>query len=248
MLSGALAASFNYLDIAIVALLALFLVIGIVRGFAKSLNGFFMSIAVILLSMFLLGVSFDSARDLELSHKLDDALSAASDGWGEAFTQPVFITEDGRYVIMRGSEQVELGSVDGVKGKIAAFLAKSFVKADGVTMAEVVTDNLTSLIVAIILFILYCIAAGIIAALIRKFSAGMHYSDNVGVKIIDRTLGGIVSAGFTLIFILVVLAIFQALQNKIPTVIDYVNDSIVGKALYDLNPVGKVFETIFVAK
>ncbi|MEG2451242.1 MAG: hypothetical protein RSB09_05850, partial [Clostridia bacterium] len=65
-------------------------------------------------------------------------------------------------------------------------------------------------------------------------------------KVVDRIGGGIVATALAFMLVLLLLAIFSALQNKIPQVIDYIQNSTIGKFFYDLNPIGKVFEQIFV--
>lgn len=247
MFAHLLSASFGYLDIAILVIVALFLILGLIRGIAKSFKGFFLTVAVMLLSLFLLGLSFGSARDFSLSVKLEESLTSASAGWGDSFNDPVYQTEDGLMALHSG-ELVKLNGYDGVKGKIANWLAGKFISEDGQSVAEVCVDNLTSFIVSLILFLLYCIALGIVCAIIRKVTERMHFSQSAGIVALDRIAGGVIAAGLSVIFILFVLGILAAVQDKIPSAIDYIENSVIGGFLYSHNPVAKVLVDIFIAK
>ncbi|MEG1529033.1 MAG: hypothetical protein RR405_01660 [Clostridia bacterium] len=245
MISSVLSTTFGYVDIAILVLLGLGLIIGLIRGFAKSLHGFFLSVATVLISLLLLGVTFAPIRVTPVCGQLETALSGASTTWGPAFNDEIFKVSD-QFFAMEGGQLVELKSLDGIKGKIADLLAKQFYVADGQSVAQIVTGNLTSLIIAIILFIAYCIGFGLIFAIFRHLTKGLHKSLSTPAKVVDRIGGGIVATALAFMLVLLLLAIFSALQNKIPQVIDYIQNSTIGKFFYDLNPIGKVFEQIFV--
>ena len=73
----------------------------------------------------------------------------------------------------------------------------------------------------------------------------MHDSESAVVKWIDRILGALVSAALTLVFILVVLAIFHIFDDKITMVTDYLRESSICGYLYENNPISTVFSKIF---
>ncbi len=244
MFATVLGASFGYADIAVLVVLGLALLIGIIRGFSKSLKGLWLTLAVILISLLLVGVTFAPVREGSLAAKLDDAMISASAGWGDAFNTPVVSTENGLRAEYNG-EYVELSSIDGVKGKIANSLAGSFFTEDGQTVAQMITFRITGFVFLLGLFIAYCIGLGIVFALLRRATERMKYSQSTVVKIIDRTLGGVVSVALGLVFIFFVFAIIAALGNVAPEAADYIINSPVGGFLYGINPVGKVFADVF---
>ena len=73
----------------------------------------------------------------------------------------------------------------------------------------------------------------------------MHHSESKPVRVIDRILGGVVGLVTSAVLIMVVLAIIKAVGDKIPIVVDYINQSTVCKFFYDLNPIGTVLADIF---
>jgi uncharacterized membrane protein required for colicin V production len=105
--------------------------------------------------------------------------------------------------------------------------------------------NVTSLIVSAGLFVASCIVISIVCSIIKGMTKGMHNSDSKAVRIVDRVLGGAVGLAVSAVFVMVVLAVLKALEGKIPTVVEYINQSTVCKFFYDLNPIGKVLADIF---
>ncbi len=245
-----LSANFGYLDIALVVLIALFLLWGLWRGISKSLKGFFLMFPILLLSLYFVGLSYLPARNFSLSEQLQQALTTSSVSWGASFTEPIFVDPiDGVQKIRVGENLVTFTDADGlVKGNIAKLLASKFVTTNGVSLANVVVDNLTGLLIMIILFILFCIGLSIVFAVLRKLTRGMHESDSGGVKALDRCLGAILSIGLLAIFVLFVFGILASLENKIPTAIDYIKSNVFSDLIYSNNPIATMLTNIFVGK
>lgn len=137
------------------------------------------------------------------------------------------------------------GITSSLKGKFALWLAKTFIQESGQTIGQVAGVFLSDVIVAIVLFVVYCIALGIICWLLRKIFAKMHTSDSKVLVGIDRTCGAIISTAFALVFIMVVLAILNSLKGKIPAVDSALESSTVCKYFYENNPIAKLFTEIF---
>lgn len=245
-----LSATFSYADIAFIALLALGLVLGLIRGAGKSFKGFLLAIAIILASLLIVGATMTKVRQISVFNSLDEKIVSSSQGWGDAFNSPLYKNEDGSFYIEVQQDgeiqKVPLSDVDGIKGKIANFLASRFVTDEGQSLGEVAADYITNLVVAAACFIVYCIALGLITWLIRKLIFDkLHNSESGAVKWIDRTLGAIISAALTLVFILVVFAIFHIFDSKMAIVTDYLKNSSVCGYLYQNNPISTVFSKIF---
>ena len=169
-----LSAAFGYADIAFLALVILGLVLGLIRGVSKSFKGFFLAVTIILCSLLLVGATITKVREMSVFEKLNETIIESSNGWGEAFNNPLYKNEDGSFYIevQRDGEQqkVPLSDVDGIKGKIANFLASKFVTDEGQSLGKIAADYITNLVVAVASFIVFCIALGIVAWLIRKAS------------------------------------------------------------------------------
>lgn len=235
----------GYADIAVLVLLALCLILGFIRGFSKTLKGFMLGAAVVLCSLYLMGLIYEPISKTEMAQSLENSLSSSSEGWGDAFTSPVFASEAGYYVKNDDGTTTALKEVDGFKGTIANWLAGKFTPEDSQSVASVIVGNITSLIISIVTFIICVIALSIICALLRKLTEKMHFSENKGVRAVDKVLGGILGAGLSLIFVLFVFGIFASLEDKMPTVISAVTEAPVSGFLYTHNPVTSVLTGIF---
>ena len=244
-----LSASFSYADIALLALLVLGLVLGLIRGAAKSFKGFFLAIAIILISLLLVGFTLPKVRALSMFDKLDAKIASSASGWGDAFNSPLYKEDDGSFYIevqQDGEMQhVPLKNVDGFKGWIANFLAEKFVQEEGHSLGEVASNWITNIVAAVAAFIVFAIALGLICWLIRLLLKPLHNSESSAVKLIDRILGAIVSAALTLLFVLVAFAIFHIFDSKMAIVTDYLKNSAICGFLYESNPISTVFSRIF---
>lgn len=249
MLSTLLSASLGYADIAFFAVLLIGLVLGLIRGVAKSFKGFFLAVTIVLCSLLLVGATMNKVREFKVWDSLDNKIVASSQGWGEAFCNPLHKNEDGTFYIEVQQEgeiqKVPLSSVGGIKGKLAAFLASKFVTEEGVTLGEVAGDYITNIVVAVATFIVFCLALSLVAWVIRKIFGKMHDSENKAIKAIDRILGALVSAALALIFLLVVLAVLHIFDAKLAMITDHIKNSAICGYLYDHNPISTVFSKIF---
>ncbi len=245
----------SYADIAFFAVLAVGLILGIIGGAARSAKGLFMSITIILLSLLLVGASINGIKGLSFIQNMTASLTEKSSSWGEVFTEPIHIAEDGSYfmnVEIDGEvRQIPLdeaagsGLVSKTRGKLALWLAKRFIHEDGQSLNGVAADFIVSIVVAIVMFIIYCVALGIIMWLFRKIFRRMHKSESVTLRIVDRSFGAIIGAALTIITMLLVLAILKSLRNTLPTVDEYLTNSPVCGYLYLHNPLAQVLSKIF---
>ena len=249
MLSTLISASLGYADIAFFAVLLIGLVLGLIRGVAKSFKGFFLAVTIVLCSLLLVGATMNKVRAFKVWDSLDNKIVASSQGWGEAFCNPLHKNEDGTFYIEVQQEgeiqKVPLSSVGGIKGNLAAFLASKFVTEEGVTLGEVAGDYITNIVVAVATFIVFCLALSLVAWVIRKIFGKMHDSENKAIKAIDRILGALVSAALALIFLLVVLAVLHIFDAKLAMITDHIKNSAICGYLYDHNPISTVFSKIF---
>lgn len=254
-----LSADMPYADIAFFVIVALGLILGIIRGFSKSFKGLFLTVAIMLSSLLLLTPTFASARQLDVFANMESSITTKIEDSNDLCSKKinVHVDENGNksyWVVVTnesGSSEQLLensmgdGLMSSLKGKFALWLAKTFIQESGQTIGQVAGVFLSDVIVAIVLFVVYCIALGIICWLLRTLFAKMHTSDSKVLVGIDRTCGAIISTAFALVFIMVVLAILNSLKGKIPTVDSAIESSTVCKYFYENNPIAKLFAEIF---
>ena len=73
----------------------------------------------------------------------------------------------------------------------------------------------------------------------------MHESKSKRVRTVDKILGAIVGLILGAVAIMITFAVLQIVGDKVPEVIEYINQSVICKFFYDLNPIGQVLASIF---
>lgn len=255
-----LSADVPYADIAFFAIVALGLILGLIRGFSKSFKGFFLSVAIMLAALLLITPTFDKVRNIDVFQKMESSITQKFESGDQLFALPINVridpnTGEKSYWVTVTTEEgtkeqplessVGTGITSSLKGKFAVWLAKSFITDDGQTIGGVAGTFVSDIIVAVIMFIVYCIILHLLCWILRKIFGKMHSSESKGLVAVDRVFGGIVSTAFAFVFILLVLAILNTLKGKIPTVDKALSSSTVCGYFYQNNPVAKLFTEIF---
>ena len=244
MFSTTLSATTWYADLALVILLVGFTAVGAVRGLGKSMKGFFMTIAVILLSLLIMGLLHEPILNSSLGQSLYDAIAEKSAGWGPEFNEVIHMDGDVKFILVDGVRQ-NLADMSW-QGMIADGVADILISEYGVqSLAGLCVHNVTSLIISVCLFAISCILLSLICSILKGATQNMDESKTKGIRIANRVLGGVVGLVLGAITILTVFAVFRATADKIPQVIEYINDSVICKFFYDLNPIGQALASIF---
>lgn len=259
MFASILSADLQYAEIAFFAVLVIGLILGLYRGFSKSFDGFFLSIAIILFSILLISPTFMPVRNMDMFNGIETSITQKVEGSAEIFALPITVAENGngervywttmqvdgetKYVALEQAMGSDFAS--SAKGKLASWLAEKFITESGQTIGSVAGVFATDVIVMVIMFIVYCIFLHLICALLRKIFLKMHNSGSKIVRSIDRICGAIVSTAFAFILVLVVLAILYALKDKIPSVDTMLSSSTVCSFFYENNPIITLFTEIF---
>ena len=247
----------SYADIAFFVLLALGLIGGLIGGVAKALKGLYKNVAVILFSLLLVGATLTPLSNSAMFRPIKNSFTNMSSDWGVVFTEPVHIAKDGSYYIVMeydgDFQKMPLesangsGLVDASKGRLALWLAERFITKEnqGQSLSEAAASMFTSIIVAIIAFIVYCILLTIVCFALRKLFKHLHEADSSVVRTLDRVLGALLAMTLALLFILLVLGILHTMGRIMPTMDEYLKNSVVCGYLYEHNPIGLIFAKIF---
>lgn len=235
-----------YADVALAALLVLFLLAGLIKGFSKSTKGFFVFVFVVCVSLMLTGLTQDAVTDSALGTSISDGLSSASADWGPAFNSPVTVSEDGVFYIMVNDTPTELNSGNfGIKGSFARFVADKFGVQTGDTVAGAAVASVTSVCVAAIMFAVFVIGIVLVFFVIRRVAAPMAKAALPGVRLLDRILGALFSAFVGLVFVWIVFAIIAAIGDPAAEAQNYLSQSAFAGLLYNNNPITTLFTRIF---
>lgn len=246
MFAGLVAASYWYVDVAIAVFLALFLIGGIVKGFAKSTKGFFAFVVIVCASALLMGVTQEAAMNSAIGTGIEDKISSAAGDWGVAFNSPVQRDAEGTIYVLVNDSPVKLDTSEfGFKGTVAKFYAERFDVADGDTVAGSAVRSITSVCVSAIMFLIFVAAFLIIFLILRLVLKPMSDSPSKGVKAVDKTLGALLRLFIGLVVLWAIIAIVAAIGEKAGVVDEYIHGSVIGGFFYDNNPLTTVFRMIF---
>lgn len=245
-IGGLISAAGWYADVALAALLALFLLAGIIKGFSKSTKGFFVFVFVVCVSLLLTGLTQDAVTESGLGTAISDGLSSASTEWGPAFNEPVTVGEDGKFYIMVGDSATAIGDGDfGIKGAFANFIASKFGIETGETVAGAAVGSITSVCVAAIMFLVFVIGITLVFFIIRRLVAPLANATVPGLKFLDRALGAIFSTLVGLVFVWIVFAIIAAIGDVADPAKEYLSESAFAGLFYNNNPITILFTRIF---
>lgn len=254
-----LSAQVPYADIAFIVVLALAFILGMIRGLAKSFKGFFLTVAIVLISLLLISPTFEPVRNISVFEKMNVAITEKISA-SELLSTPIYVetsqNEDGtetrsffvEITLEDGTTaRTDLGTAlgDGIKAKFANWLAERFITEDGQTIGGVAGNFISDIIVSVIMFVVYCIALGLICWLIRLLFRGMHTSNIGAIRFVDRSLGAVISVALTLVFVLVVLAIIAKAADENSVVNVYLTNSKICGYFYNNNPITKLWTSIF---
>jgi len=252
-----LAASFSYADIAFLVLILLGGIIGLAFGFHSTFKGVLLIVPTILCSLLLLGVSFTAIRNMDVSMNLENKMLEKTSSWDEAFNEPIYIADDGSFYVLKQvdgeTKKIALenslgdGVADSIKGKFVLKLANWFIKEDGETLSGLAAEEITSIIVTIVSFIVFCIGFGIIAALLRSLFKKFDDSSSSTLRWTDKILGCITQLCLTFIFALTIIAILHSVAPKLGStnLADYLNNSTICGYFYNNNPISNILSKIF---
>lgn len=246
MFSGLVSASYWYVDVAIAVFLALFLIGGIIKGFAKSTKGFFAFVVIVCASALLMGVTQESAMESSIGTGIEDKISSAADDWGVAFNSPVQRDADGNIYVLVNDSPVLLDAQEfGFKGTMAKFYAERFDVADGDTVAGSAVRSVTGICVSVIMFLIYVAAFLIVFLILRLVLKPVSNSDSTAVRAVDKTLGALLRVFIGLVVLWAIIAVVAAIGGKAGVVDEYIRGSVIGGFFYEHNPLTAVFDMIF---
>lgn len=239
------------IDIIFFAVLAIGFVAGFLGGLARALKGFFAGVFIVLTAILLVGALMTPLCNSAGARSIQSSIEKKTAGWGVVFTSPIYADDDGYYLIAEvdGAERVVRlkdaggdGLADKSKAALAQRLAKRFITPDndGVSLAGIAARAITSVIVAVLAFIGFCLGLWLIFFILRRIFRRIHRSDSGALGALDRLLGAAIGMFMALVFLLVVLAILRAcgVRGSIGTA------PIIGY-LFDHNPVRNIFSRVF---
>ncbi len=218
------------IDIIIIALILLSAIIGTVKGFVKSLLGFFGWIIAIVLAVSLASptgtlLSDKTSIDDSISTKLESTVTGWSSYMSTELTQEnyheVITSALGETKIPEFVQQPIVQAIDGLVESNADTVI-------GKTPAVIISSTLANLAVTAIAFIIIFILTLIIIAIIKHFLTKAISKVNL-IKKIDKVLGflfGLVE-GFVIVCLIIGVLGFITSMGMVPQLSEMLNEGII---------------------
>lgn len=249
----ALVGSMNYIDIAIIVVLAFGLLIGLIQGFGKLITGAFSGIVA-----FVLGIALcTSVAGLVGQHTtLDETINAKLGEQiikygGEAVTSDIYFnTVEGFPYYMVDGESVSL--VDGLEASKLKIVAPIIVKyidklvpQEGLSIEENLSKTVTKMLMAIIAFILTSIVIRLILWILSMIYEQILMRRGV-LKSVNRVFGGVANLAISIALVFSAFAVVSLFQDQsfMSSTMDMINSSKIGGWIMDNNFIVKVLDKI----
>ncbi len=231
----------------------LFVIIGAVRGFSKSLKGFLLTFPILLITILLcswllpimqvshLGYSISSSIEKSIDKKKNPAMDVsiykdAESGNFYAIMPPSVSNDQTPYELDNFPDA-------GLKLKLSLILplAKKNATDKAKAVKTLFAEEITLHVLNIILHV-FCVAiVTAIFIILRLATRNWHKSDVVAEAVLDRVFGLILSAALIICFFLFVLSAMRFFADGSDVAKAVKESAVVGK-LYAANPVGQVFD------
>lgn len=247
-------ASVAYLDIAIAIILLLGVLLGAFKGFAKTLKKSF--IVIIMISLLLCGITANALNDTSIATTISGGIFSSIEGaGGEAVANPIYYNEaEGiYYVFISGAEVSVIDALQETSLKWLAMPLNLFLPSivgsnTGLSLAELVANWATNIILLVGSFVLLCIVIKIVFVILNKIY--QKVMDKVYIlKVLDKLLGAIYSGLKSFIFVLIGMAIISGIAGLnmpgVDVLQEQINSSIIGSWLVENNLLGQIFDAVF---
>lgn len=233
------------IDIAIYLILALFLILGFMKGFMKQI----LSVANWLISLIGAFTLTKPFTNLLVSTPLATDINTKILDWiskqGEIFTVPFNASDSSTQL----SAAIQALGLPSFIANIVAGGVKIEAGAGEVTLAQVLAPSIGRVIITIIAFILLFILLLIIMKLIIKL---LNVVFNTGILgVINKILGGVLGLIKGLVLICLLMLLVSVLSSVIPSINEFVVGDLpqegfsIARMFYDTNPLLKLIQGNF---
>lgn len=241
-----------YLDIAICLVVILGTLLGVKRGFAKTLKKSFILRATI--AMMLCGVFAEALVTTSIGVAISDGLTASlSEVGGGFFTEPLIYINDTYYIhteagLIELHEALKTMPTTPIV-KLVTLFAPMFLKGEtGVSIIDVAVPAITKFCLLIIAYLLLLIIIRIVFIFINKL-VQLILDKLVLLKGVDRLLGGAIALIKAVLFVLISLVIVEFVASMnfsgVELLVEQIENATIGKWLIDNNVLANLVSSIF---
>lgn len=226
-----------WVDIAILGIILLFAIVGLLKGFMKTLLSFAGAVLAIILSYFLTKPVVAALAGSNIESFVSEKVLSVLSGIGGMMT-----TEIPSYEVL--VEQLSASVPVYVAESLANSISEYIGTAADQTLAELLTPGLTNILLNIIVFIVLFIAFMIVFAILKSIAKA--FKSIKLIDFIDKVLGFALGAVLGVAFVYFVLLIFTFLTGMegITPIIDSINASKIGSVMYNQNLIVIIFKQL----
>ncbi len=226
-----------WVDIAIIGIILLFAVVGLLKGFMKTLLSFagvvLALIAAVLLTKPVVAALGGSKIETIIAEKVLTVLS----GMGDLMT-----TEIPSYEVLVEVLQQSLPA--SVAQSLAESVSEMFGSSANQTLAQLLTPGLTNIFMNILVFIVLFVVLIIVFAVLKSIAKAFKHIKLI--DIVDKILGFILGAimGVAFVYLLMLILTLLTGVESINTLVDMILSSSLGSIMYNNNLISILFRQL----
>lgn len=240
----------SYFDLAIFIFLALFILVGVIRGFFKTFTGFIFAFVNVLLSLFIAKYLAAALYPTGAGNFFNELFGNAFSGAGDIFNSELVVDSSGMS-IMTAAGTIPLADALAQTG-LPSFLfstvsniISTIAPNGGVTLASAVTPTLTIIVLlaisAVVLLLVFGILFKLLHIWLNKLLKG-HIN-----RPVNMVLGGLFGAVKAFLIVMIVLMFVEWILAvpELSAVMDDIDKSFMTKPLIENNFIRDMFNSIF---
>lgn len=239
------ASAVNYIGDGIVILILLIaLFAGSKKGFLGLIVGFLAGILTVVLTTLLCSPTAElMGNTFGLNATFENIYNGMFDGADEVFTTPIKELAYDQIVSAVNGLNLPQFIADALLNMIQAKVADVSIPAD-LTLQAVIVTGVTGITVTAIAWVTLFVLLSIIFAIIKRFVKIFDKIPIIGS--LNKLLGALLMLIIAAFTILVIMYLFVMLSELLPSAaVDYVNQSIILKWLFNNNPLAQILTALF---
>lgn len=236
----------NYFDIAILCVMALFLVIGVFKGFVKTFLGI-LSWGISLLIIYFLGDNISTwLAGTPIGDMIANGFAGLYGNMGDFATWTVGVNAEGTFIVAETGILLSEAMADAsIPGFIVTLLTSNLTagttiaSALGQTSAKYACYAIAAVAIMIAMAIVFCIIGIIVKKMMRKDA-------NHGISLVNRGIGGLLYLGVGICVVSIAMIVIDVMEPLpfMDKVLEMRDAGKISSLFADKNPLVLIFKAI----
>lgn len=226
-----------WVDIAIIGIILLFAIVGLLKGFMKTLLSFAGVVLALVVAVLLTKPVVAALSGSNLETLIAEKVLTVLSGMGDLMT-----TEIPSYEVLVEvlSQSLPMSVAQSLAESVAGMIGSS---ADQ-TLAQLLTPGITNIFMNFIVFIALFVILMIVFAILKSIAKA--FKSIKLIDFVDKILGFVLGAAMGVLFIYVVMMLLTLLTGVegVDTLIDMIVSSSIGNVMYNHNLISILFKQL----